>query len=204
MATHRRTAESGPDFYSTPAWGTRALLARESFVGSIIEPCCGSGEMSEVLKETGLPIHSWDLYDRGYGQIGIDFLEAKTSFVDNIITNPPFSLAEEMLEVALKLASRKVCFLLRTAFLEGSGRYRRLYSKNPPSRIHVFSERLSMYPSGHNQENGGTTCYAWFVWDRECEHEGTIIRWIEPGWKPKNTRKIRTDPLDTSHLSGVT
>lgn len=88
MATHRRTAESGPDFYSTPSWGTRALLGRESFLGSISEPCCGSGEMSEVLKETGLPVRSSDLYDRGYGYPGIDFLDA-TSKVDNIITNPP-------------------------------------------------------------------------------------------------------------------
>lgn len=194
MATHRRLVDKSPDFYVTPAWGTRALLARESFLGSISEPCCGSGEMSEVLKETGLPIYSSDLYDRGYGYAGIDFLEAKTSFVDNIITNPPFALAEAMLEVALRLASRKVCFLLRTAFLEGAGRHRKFYSKNPPSRIHVFSERLSMYPSGHDQKNGGTTCYARFVWDKQRGTEGTSIQWIEPGWKPKN--KV-SKPLDT-------
>lgn len=187
MATNRRLVEKSVDFYITPAWGTRALLARESFVGSITEPCCGSGEMSEVLKETGLPIHSSDLYDRGYGSTGIDFLKSIVWF-DNIITNPPYVLAEEMLDVALLLARHKVCFLLRTAFLEGSGRYRRLYSWRPPARVHVFSERLSIYPSGHDETNGGTTSYAWFVWDKEREESGTKIHWIEPGWKPKLSR----------------
>jgi hypothetical protein len=36
---------------------------------------------------------SSDLYDRGYGEIGVDFLTARRSH-DNIITNPPFNSAE--------------------------------------------------------------------------------------------------------------
>jgi len=31
------------------------------------------------------------LYDRGYGEVGFDFLEPKWS-ADNIITNPPYKL----------------------------------------------------------------------------------------------------------------
>lgn len=187
MATNRRLAKVETEFYVTPPWGTRALLARESFVGSITEPCCGSGTMAEVLKETGQIIHSSDLYDRGYGFTGIDFLQSVAS-VPNIVTNPPYADAEPMLDVALRLARHKVCFLLRTAFLESAGRYRRFYKDRPPQRIHVFSERLSMYLSGHAQDNGGTTSYAWFVWDRDCEEPGTQIHWIEPGWKPKISR----------------
>ncbi len=189
MATNRRLVEVGVEFYPTPEWGTRSLLARESFIGTITEPCCGSGEMSEVLKETGLPIISSELFDRGYGITGTDFL-ASTDPADNIVTNPPFILAEEMLDVALRLAKHKVCFLLRTAFLESISRYNRFYRYRPPSRLHVFSERLSMYPKGDRVNGGGTTSYAWFVWDKSARlQEDTIIRWIEPGWKPKNPRK---------------
>jgi hypothetical protein len=35
--------------------------------------------MSRVLEETGCPVQSSDLYERGYGDIGYDFLEPHRS-----------------------------------------------------------------------------------------------------------------------------
>ena len=56
------------DFYATPPESTIALLEREVFEGNILEPCCGQGHISEVLKDNGYSVISNDLVDRGYGE----------------------------------------------------------------------------------------------------------------------------------------
>ena len=179
MATNRRlVAQEGPDYYVTPAWGTRALITLEPIIGAILEPCCGSGEMAEILKETGNEVIACDLYDRGYGEV-FDFFK-QTLWRSNIITNPPFNLAEEMLDHALKLSELKVCFLLRSAFIESRRRWEKFYRDRPPTRVYAFSERLSIYPASDQRESGGTTSYAWFVWDQQAKGNTTELRWIAP------------------------
>lgn len=59
---------------------------------------------------------------------------------DCIITNPPYSLAEEFLRKSLEIAP-VVCFLLRLNFL-GSQKRAAFLSKNPPD-VYVLSERPS-------------------------------------------------------------
>lgn len=183
MVTHRRMVEEeGADFYPTPPWGTAALLKYVKFDGEILEPCCGTGEMAEVLKAAGYPVIHSDLHDRGYGAVA-NFFDIDTKFA-NIVTNPPFNIAEEVFEHAFKLARRKVCLLLRTAFLESRRRYETIYRTRRPSLLLVFTERLSMYPKGLEQNGGGTTSYSWFVWDVENPAKTTQVEWIEPGMKP--------------------
>jgi hypothetical protein len=184
MVTNRRCiSQEGQEFYPTPVWGTNALLSLEKFTGSILEPCCGDGAIAEVLKKMGYQVIASDICDRGYGRQQ-DFLD-RIDPIDNIITNPPFNLAEAILAHALRLARRKVALLLRTAFLESRGRYERVYAHNPPARMLVFSERLSMYPHGHPPADGGTTSYSWFVWDKSDASGRTEVKWIPPGLKAK-------------------
>lgn len=189
--TNRRivTEDNGGDFYPTPAWATKVLIEHEKFEGSIWEPCCGNGAMSEVLKTTGNEVFSSDLYGRGYGVTPINFLTYEfgvSKRPDNIITNPPFNLAEEMIHKALSIADKKVAFLLRLAFLESVGRYNRLYKINPPTRVWVFSERITFYPEGKQTGGSGTTAYAWFVWDQEnMSQPYTDLKWFPPGFKEK-------------------
>ena len=183
MVSNRRLIDSsGPDFYPTPDWGTRALLRHVQFEGPILEPCCGDGSMSEILEETGQLVTSSDIVDRGYGRVCnfFDILEPQT----NIVTNPPFNIAEQVLAHAMFLASHKVCLLLRTAFLESRRRYISFYKELPPTKVLVFTERLSMYPKGHDVNGGGTTSYSWFVWDMQERSGKTVIEWIAPGLKP--------------------
>jgi len=183
---NRRQVDEGPDFYPTPAWATEALLRHVKFQGSIWEPCCGEGDMSEVLIKAGYKVFSSDKYDRGYGRRQ-DFLSLTDSYkpFDNIVTNPPFAIAEDVLSHALVLARRKVCLLLRLAFLETHSRYHRFYSKRPPSRVLVFAERLSMYPAGDKRTSGGTMAMAWFVWSNNITGKAsTTLEWIAPGHKP--------------------
>src|SRR5207244_10840763 len=89
--TMKRFADlDGPDFFPTPSWATYALIENERLEGEIWECACGDGAMAKVLSETGNHVESSDLYDRGYGEIGIDFLRAKHR-AKNIITNPPYN-----------------------------------------------------------------------------------------------------------------
>lgn len=185
--TNRRIVENdGPDFYPTPAWGTHALMLNEPFHGSTIwEPACGNGAMAEVIKQyTHSEVIATDLYDRGYGEANVDFLGFTDYTCDNVITNPPFNIAEEFFFKAYEVAEKKVAFLLRTAFVESKGRYDRIFSKTPPTTIWTFSERLSMYPAGQKGvKGGGTTSYSWFVWDKENPAETSELKWFPPGYK---------------------
>lgn len=185
MATNRRLVdkEASSGLYPTPAWGTEALLKYVKFEGPILEPCCGEGDMAEVIKAAGYTVIASDLHDRGYGAVA-DFRSLGQP-VANIVTNPPFPEAEEIFLHAWKLATHMVCLLLRTAFLESRRRYETIYSVSPPSRLLVFTERLSMYPKGSLVTDGGTTSYSWFVWSKEDMSGETRVTWIEPGLKPK-------------------
>jgi hypothetical protein len=182
--TMKRFADlDGPDFFPTPAWATHALIDNETFKGDIWESACGNGAMSEVLKQTGLPVISSDLYDRGYGESGVDFLRS-TQRSSNIITNPPYNAAEGFVRSGLKAAGDKFALLLRLAFLEGSNRQRTIFSDAPPSRVWVFSERITFYPAGATRQGSGTTAYAWFVWDKNASGS-TELKWFKPGYKAR-------------------
>jgi hypothetical protein len=180
--TTKRFADlDGADFYPTPGWATFALIENEPFRGGIWECACGDGAMSQVLAETGNKIESSDLYDRGYGEVGHDFLLTKRRR-HNIITNPPYHSAEGFVASALQQSQNKFALLLRLAFLEGAHRSRTIFHKHPPSRVWVFSERITFYPKGATIAGSGTTAYAWFVWDKN--HSGsTQLEWFKPGYR---------------------
>jgi len=189
-ALRRKADLDGPDFYPTPAWATHALCEVETFTGPIWEPACGDGAMAEVLRARGHIVEASDLYDRGYGETGVDFLIADRR-VANVATNPPYNSAEGFIAAALRQADRKVAMLLRLAFLEGASRGAGLFRMNPPSRVHVFSERVTFAPAGATLLNGGTTAYGWFVWDREADGP-TVLSWIPVGLRK---RFSAPDPL---------
>lgn len=178
MVTNRRTvATEGADFYATPHWATEALLDQETFSGEVWEPCCGEGDISMVLKKRGCLVHSSDLFDRGYGTQEDAFNVTKR--YDNIITNPPFNIAEDLLNHFLSLYDKKIALLVRTAFLESKKRYS-IFKENPPARVFVFSQRVSMYPKGYEIKSGGTTSYSWIIWDKSEKSGNTQLKWIPP------------------------
>jgi hypothetical protein len=182
--TTKRSADlDGPDFYPTPAWATHALIDNEKFEGDIWESACGNGAMSLVLEQTNQLVLSSDLYDRGYGETGINFLEERRR-VANIVTNPPFNSAEGFVRSGLDSAQKKFALLLRLAFLEGANRQRTIFAKTPPSRVWVFSERITFYPTGAVRKGSGTTAYAWFVWDKSACNK-TELKWFKPGYKAR-------------------
>lgn len=167
------------DFYPTPPEATHALLDCENFTGTIWEPACGDGAISKVLEERGHVVWSSDLIDRGYGLGGYDFLTSHRK-ADNIITNPPFTLAQQFVEHSLqatKESQGKVAMLCKLVFLEGQKR-KAFFESTPLARVHVFSKRVNFYREGVKGKLGTSMmAFAWFVWSHG--HEGPpTIAWI--------------------------
>lgn len=182
--TMKRFADlNGPDFFPTPAWATHALIDNEKFDGEIWESACGDGSMSKVLELTGRDVFSSDLYERGFGESGHDFLNTKRK-ADNIVTNPPYNAAEGFVRAGVERAGKKFALLLRLAFLEGANRANTIFADCPPNRVWVFSERITFYPVGVEPKGSGTTAYAWFVWDKGAPSK-TELNWFKPGYKAR-------------------
>lgn len=186
--TMKRVADlDGPDFFPTPRFAVHALIESEPFEGLIWEPACGDGAMAEVLKLTGNHVIASDLYDRGYGQGGVDFTQEDRR-VPNIITNPPFHSAEAFVRAAHRQAEKKFALLLRLAFLEGAHRAEHLFAPIPPARVWVFSERITFYPKGAEVKGSGTMSYMWALWDK-AHTSPTELKWLKPGFKAKYSKK---------------
>ena len=174
------------DYYATPPQSTKAILDVLVLKGSILEPACGGGHMSEVLKERypNQDIKSTDLVDRGYkeAKTGIDFLthDYGRTF-ENVITNPPFKYMREFAERALEISTDKVAMFGKIQFLEGKGR-KDFLIKSPLKYVYVFSERQNPMRNGSDKDENGkkwssTMCFAWYIWEVGYEGE-PMIRWL--------------------------
>ena len=122
------------DYYATEPAATDWLCRIEKFNGPILEPSCGEGHMSEVLKRHGYHVVSRDLADRGYGEVA-DFLSSdNTAWQGDIVTNPPYAFAQEFVEKSLSIIpdGAKVAMFLKLTFLEGKRRAS-LFKITPPS-----------------------------------------------------------------------
>lgn len=96
--------------------------------------------------------------------------------VNNIVTNPPYKLAQEFIEHALKCADKKVIMLLKLNFLEGQKRYN-LFKETPLKTVYVFSKRLSFDKGDEKGKGNGLLAYAWYVWEQGYKGSPTI-EWI--------------------------
>ena len=68
--------------------------------------------------------------------------------------------------------------LVRTSFLEGMGRYDRLYSVTPPTLVNQFVERLPMVKGRIDRKASTATSYCWLVWVRDAAPKP--FQWIPP------------------------
>jgi hypothetical protein len=165
------------DYYATDPIAVKYLLEIEKFNHNILEPCCGEGHISKVLINAGYDVKSTDLIYRGFGDGGVDFFTYK-NWQGDIITNPPYKLAQESVEHSLKIIpeGNKVAMFLKLLFLEGKER-KKMFMKYPPIRVHVSSSRLRCCKNGDFSVEGSAICYAWFIWEKGYKGD-TIIKWF--------------------------
>ena len=149
------------DQYETPEWVTKALVPHiPPNVEWILEPACGSGKMARVLNHSGYALAVNDI------QTGVDFLTFEERVApDAIITNPPYSLATEFIEHALKMTKLRggvVAMLLRTDFDHAKSR-RHLFADHPAfTKKLVLTKRIQWF---EDSKSSPSFNHAWFIWD---------------------------------------
>jgi len=127
-------------FYVEPRWVVHLLLDAESFVGEVLDPCCGIGTIPAVCLERGIPARGSDLIERGFGEVRD--MWSITEKVDNIISNPPYGskhdgrLIHERVEHCLTLVRRKLALILPLTFWKSRRRHR-FFQQYPPSGSHL-------------------------------------------------------------------
>jgi hypothetical protein len=167
------------DFYPTPAYVSRALFENEEFEGSIWECACGDGRLAKVIKEfyPDNELIATDLYNRGYGVSGVNFLTDNDIEADNIVTNPPFDIAYEfILRGISKISNGKLALLLPIRYLTGIKRGE-LFRDCTPSKVIVIPNKVDFLGNGNPMMEFG-----WFIWrlkDRKSTSNYTKLIWSE-------------------------
>lgn len=176
------------DWYPTPKDVTCVLFDRVRFDGAIYEPCCGDGERAVVAEDDyGYEVIGTDLHDRGYG-VGhgkaFDVLQMGRLLAPNVVTNPPFNKAGEIIEHLWSLGPDRMAMLLKSTFWHAETR-RRIFESIPPSRIIAPTWRPDFL--GLNRP---TMEVIWCVWERGHVGPTSYELAERPEWaKKKKGRK---------------
>lgn len=163
------------DWYVEEIWCSQRLFEAERFEGSVIDPFAGMGRVVRGAEAAGVEVVGMDIADREFPHVapGHDFTSKFWSPrglpgapCDNIVSNPPFAPAEDMLRLALARARRKVAFLLPATWHCGDKRSRWLETL-PLRRVYWLTPRPSMLSGpailAGEKIGGGTKDFAWFV-----------------------------------------
>ena len=158
------------DSYQTPEWCTEALIPHLSNLPDKIiwEPAAGDGQMARVLKRHAKEVIATDI------NTGTDFLTHRGFACDGILSNPPYSLAQEFIEHALHLTKPNGGFaamLLRCDFDHAASR-RGLFQACPAySKKLVLTKRIRWIEGSTGSPSFN---HAWFVWDHKHSGPPTI------------------------------
>lgn len=162
------------DLYETPEWVTRALLpALPRTPVKIWEPAAGNGAMARVLATTTSVVSS-DVFEHALAYQA-DFLDAPVhEGVDAIITNPPYNLAAEFCERALRLMEPVggiVAMLLRTDFDHAKGRTHLFRDCPAFAKKLILMRRIVWFVEDDGKPKASPSYnHAWMIWD--WRHEG--------------------------------
>lgn len=177
-SNHTEEDRHKQDYYATEPRALELLLDVETFSQNIWEPACGEGHLSKVLESRGYNVRSTDLVYRNYGEGDVDFFWFdNVSWNGDIITNPPYRMAQEFVEKALQIIpiGNKVAMFLKIQFLETTAR-RNLFKTNPPQKVYVSSSRLECALNG-DFKGESAVCYCWFIWKKGFKGD-TVIKWF--------------------------
>lgn len=159
------------DLYETPEWVTKALLPhlpRQPV--HIWEPAEGSGKMARALQECGALITGTDIATGGdFLKLGIVAL-----MIDAVITNPPYELATEFCEHALRIMEARnglVAMLLRTDFDHAKTRSHLFRDCPAFAKKVVLTKRIQWFePEPGAKGKSPSFNHCWMIWD--WKHSG--------------------------------
>lgn len=190
------------DYYVTPQEEIAKFLAEIVQVeptylrGVILDPCAGGDASAtstmpypEALFEAGAgEIITIDIRQDSPADYHGDYLE--TNLVEsyalepwNIITNPPFFLAEEIIRKALNdvLPGGFVTMLLRLNFFGSAKRYGVFFNGDlMPKYCFVHARRMPFGLNKHGKVGTDSIEYAHFVWQRGFHPAFTQVKVIAP------------------------
>jgi len=202
MQQRRPTPIEALNYFPTPPFATRALCEfleaeiPELRRMSCWEPACGEMHMAKPLAEFFAHVRASDVYQYRpeHEIIDFPFIGKFEPPVDFVITNPPFTLAQDFIEAGLVVARVGVAMLVRSAFLEGEERGSELFARNPPSFVLQFMERVVMLegrlvrkgapdprPDDPEKKASTATSYCWLVWLKGREGD-CRLRWLPPAF----------------------
>lgn len=133
MGGNGAKARKASDLYPTPPEVTVALMRFLKLPAGtdIWEPARGQGDMVRALADCGMAVYGTDIRD------GIDFLTTQqpgnAPAADWIITNPPFSLADEFIRHAAEIG-KPFAMLLKAQYWHAAKRAQ-LFREIPPSYV---------------------------------------------------------------------
>lgn len=157
------------DYYPTSEKLTEQLLLKYPISKDkvILESCNGKGHISNYLKQLGYKVITNDIDTR---QISDTYFDATSSTLfnniqyDTVITNPPFNIANKILENCLS-NSNEIIMLLRLSFLEPC--------KSRQDTLNYYKDNLvkvipiSPRPQFREDCKGSdTVTVAWFIWNK--------------------------------------
>lgn len=179
-SSHSNGEREKDDFYRTDPIAVKHLIdiIGDRLPHDIWECACGDGALSSEFAKYGYQVKSTDLFNRGFGVAGVDFLVCDDRFDGGaIITNPPFKHAERFIKTALDKVSDGdyVCMFLRTLFLEGKAR-KKLFAENPPQIVAVSSGRIACQKPSYTGKSNAMS-FSWFIWQKGYQGD-TVVRWF--------------------------
>lgn len=202
LMNQRHQAAESLDYFPTPPWATRAMLHEVLLPLRLNlpltacvarDPCVGGGHMlpplQEVFKQVDFSdVHDWGINPpiRDFTFESIDSLQADgETRPDWIFCNPPFNIAQQFFEAALKIARRGFAFLVRVSWLSGQERYNMIYRHHKPTFVVHFAERVALIEGVWDPEASTATDYVWVIWINGWVAQPPI--WLRPGMQDKYT-----------------
>lgn len=176
------------DDYPTPEWVIRAIAPHVAGA-TVLDPCCGAGAVLDVFRERGSNVVGIEVSDeraeearaKGHDVTIGNALDVDWPVADLIITNPPFSLAQEFAEKALRSVARggTVAMFLRLGFLESKRRLS--FHRAHGSSVYVLASRPSFTANGKCDK----TPYGWFLWGERHSRTLHFLDAVDPGRRPR-------------------
>jgi type I restriction-modification system DNA methylase subunit len=170
-ATNRGSVRSPNDYYRTPPYCTRAILPYivVRYGSTVLDPCCGDGAVLDAVKAyhpgittCGIEIDAERAATARHDVVVGDALDMRWPESSVIITNPPYSLAMQFVQRALREVQQwgTVAMLLRLNWL--ASQKRAAWLRNNTPSVYVLPKRPSFTGGGNDACD-----YAWFLWSND-------------------------------------